>query len=51
MKSGWVEKSFNEVSFIQEGPGIRKYEYEEDGYPMINVRCVQDGYINQFVPA
>lgn len=35
-----------EVAFIQEGPGIRKYEYEDGGYPMINVRCVQDGRID-----
>lgn len=36
----------DEVTFIQEGPGIRKYEYQEGGYPMINVRCVQNGYID-----
>lgn len=43
---GWVTKGLEDVLFIQEGPGIRKYEYEEGGYPMINVRCVQDGYID-----
>ncbi|GAA5317922.1 MAG: restriction endonuclease subunit S [Candidatus Pelagadaptatus aseana] len=43
---GWTTKGLADVLFIQEGPGIRKYEYEEDGYPMINVRCVQDGYID-----
>lgn len=43
---GWTTKKLPEVLFIQEGPGIRKYEYEDDGYPMINVRCVQDGYID-----
>ncbi|WP_374962303.1 restriction endonuclease subunit S [Spongiibacter tropicus] len=42
----WVTKKLPEALFIQEGPGIRKYEYEEGGYPMINVRCVQDGYID-----
>ena len=42
----WVTKGLPEVLFIQEGPGIRKYQYEEGGYPMINVRCVQDGYID-----
>ena len=36
----------SEVAFIQEGPGIRKYEYQDDGFPMINVRCVQDGWID-----
>lgn len=41
--------SFERVVFLQEGPGIRKYEYaqaNEPGYPMINVRCVQDDYID-----
>lgn len=42
----WVTKGLDEALFIQEGPGIRKYEYEDDGYPMINVRCVQDGYVD-----
>jgi type I restriction enzyme S subunit len=42
----WIRKPLSEVLFIQEGPGIRKYEYEVGGYPMINVRCVQDGYID-----
>jgi len=38
--------SFADAVFLQEGPGIRSYEYQKDGYPMINVRCVQDGYID-----
>lgn len=42
----WDVKPIVEVAFIQEGPGIRKYEYQEGGYPMINVRCVQNGYID-----
>lgn len=42
----WITKRLDEVLFIQEGPGIRKYEYEDGGYPMINVRCVQDGHID-----
>ncbi len=46
MRKNWDEKDFMEVVFLQEGPGIRKYEYEEAGYPMINVRCVQDGFID-----
>lgn len=42
----WEVHNFEDVVFLQEGPGIRKYEYEEGGYPMINVRCVQDGYVD-----
>lgn len=46
MKNGWQRMPLEDAVFLQEGPGIRKYEYQEDGYPMINVRCVQDGYID-----
>jgi type I restriction enzyme, S subunit len=46
MISNWETHNFSDVVFLQEGPGIRKYEYQDDGYPMINVRCVQDGYID-----
>jgi len=35
-----------QVAFFQEGPGIRSYEYEDNGYPIINVRCVRDGYLD-----
>ena len=43
---GWNTHKFSDVVFIQEGPGIRKYEYANDGYPMINVRCVKNGFID-----
>ena len=46
MKQGWEEVPLPETVFLQEGPGIRSYEYQDGGYPMINVRCVQDGYID-----
>lgn len=46
MRAGWVTQKLSEIVYIQEGPGIRKHEYEADGYPMINVRCVQNGYID-----
>lgn len=46
MKAGWEVRPIKDVTFIQEGPGIRKYEYQEGGYPIINVRCVQDGFID-----
>lgn len=46
MKEPWERAPLDEAVFLQEGPGIRSYEYQKDGYPMINVRCVQDGYID-----
>ena len=48
-KSGGTTVPFADAVFLQEGPGIRKYEYaepDEPSYPMINVRCVQDGHID-----
>lgn len=46
--SNWPIVNISEYCFIQEGPGIRKYEYDDsvEGYPIINVRCVQNGYID-----
>ena len=46
MKKPWERAPLDEAVFLQEGPGIRSYEYQKGGYPMINVRCVQDGYID-----
>ena len=46
MVNNWQIKKLDEVCFFQEGPGIRKYEYKKGGYPIINVRCVQDGFID-----
>ena len=46
MKTNWQTKKLSDVTFFQEGPGIRKYEYKKNGYPIINVRCVQDGFID-----
>jgi type I restriction enzyme S subunit len=44
--SNWQTKKLDEITFFQEGPGIRKHEYKNNGYPIINVRCVQDGFID-----
>ena len=46
MKSGWDRVRLEDAVFLQEGPGIRSYEYQKGGYPIINVRCVQEGYID-----
>lgn len=46
MKNEWARMPLDEAVFMQEGPGIRSYEYQKDGFPMINVRCVQNGYID-----
>ncbi len=42
----WPMVDMQEIVEFQEGPGIRSFEYDNKGYPIINVRCVQDGYLN-----
>ena len=42
----WPAIHIGAVAFFQEGPGIRSYEYQDGGYPIINVRCVRDGHID-----
>ena len=42
----WPVVEVGDAAFFQEGPGIRSYEYQDGGYPIINVRCVRDGYID-----
>lgn len=48
INSEWETEPFPDEVFFQEGPGIRSYEYDDkdDAYPIINVRCVKDGYID-----
>jgi len=42
----WEAVDSTDCVFFQEGPGIRSYEYSEGGCPIINVRCVRDGYLD-----
>ena len=42
----WESVKIDDVAFIQEGPGIRTFEYQNNGFPIINVRCVRDGFID-----
>ena len=42
----WPMVLVKDVAFFQEGPGILSSQYVSAGYPMVNVRNVQDGYLD-----
>lgn len=42
----WPMVFVKDLAFFQEGPGILSSQYVANGYPMVNVRNVQDGYLN-----
>lgn len=45
-KTKWKMVDVKDVAFFQEGPGILSSQYTTEGYPMVNVRNVQDGYLD-----
>jgi len=42
----WPRMFIKDIAFFQEGPGILSSQYTTEGYPMINVGNVQDGYLD-----
>lgn len=45
-KDDWKEIPLSEIIFFQEGPGIRNWQYVEDGVKFINIRCISNGEID-----
>jgi len=45
-KAKWPMVFVKDIAFFQEGPGILSSQYVTVGYPMVNVRNVQDGYLD-----
>jgi type I restriction enzyme S subunit len=39
---GWEVKPFEDAFYFQEGPGIRNWQYVENGTKFINIRCIRD---------
>lgn len=39
---GWDIVNFEDVFYFQEGPGIRNWQYVNNGTKFINIRCIQD---------
>lgn len=42
----WPMVFVKDVTFFQEGPGILSSQYTKNGYPMVNVKNVRDGYLD-----
>lgn len=41
--SNWQIKKISDVTFYQEGPGVRKYQYRTSGVKLLNVANLQNG--------
>lgn len=46
VKNDWKEIPLSDIIFFQEGPGIRNWQYVEDGVRFINIRCINNGEID-----
>ena len=44
--SNWVWERLSNVSLIQEGPGIRKHQYSENGIQFLTVTNILDGSLD-----
>lgn len=44
--NNWVWIFLSDISIIQEGPGIRKYQYEEEGIQFLTVTNILDGSVD-----
>ncbi|MGV8149980.1 MAG: restriction endonuclease subunit S [Alkaliphilus sp.] len=42
----WLVKKINEITFFQEGPGVRKHQYRSEGVKLINVANLKDGNLD-----
>ena len=42
----WPILPFHELVLFQEGPGIRHWQYKDEGIPFVNIRCLVDGRLD-----
>ena len=47
LPKGWAEVSLSSVVYFQEGPGLRKWQFGEDGIPFLNIRTFENGRVNR----
>ena len=38
----WTVAALSDAVFFQEGPGLRKWLFQDHGMPFINIRCIKD---------
>ena len=44
--SDWANFTLNKICFFQEGPGLRNWQYKQNGIKFINIRCINNGYLD-----
>ncbi|MFC1486934.1 restriction endonuclease subunit S [Thermoproteota archaeon] len=42
----WVERNFSELCWFQEGPGLRNWQFRNEGIKVINVTNLENGLLN-----
>ncbi len=42
-ESQWPIRSLPDYVYFQEGPGLRNWQYRDEGIPFVNIRCIRDG--------
>jgi type I restriction enzyme S subunit len=47
LPEGWDISLFEELVYFQEGPGVRNWQYVEEGVPFVNIRCLVDGRLDR----
>jgi type I restriction enzyme S subunit len=47
MKKNWEKVKLPEVVFFQEGPGLRKFQYTQEGIPFLNIRTLVNDRIDK----
>lgn len=47
LPTGWRVAPFEDLVFFQEGPGIRNWQYVDQGVPFVNIRCLVDGRLDR----
>lgn len=47
LPAGWRVAPFEDLVFFQEGPGIRNWQYVDQGVPFVNIRCLVDGRLDR----
>ena len=47
LPKGWAETLIPECVYFQEGPGLRKWMFSNEGMPFLNIRTFENGRINK----
>ncbi|MGI0479197.1 restriction endonuclease subunit S [Geminocystis sp. CENA526] len=47
LPQGWIILPLPDCVYFQEGPGLRKKQFAEQGIPFLNIRTFEDGFINK----